>query len=132
MKLNPIISGSSFGFLAVLLGALGAHALKGSLNPDQLNSYLTAVKFQMYHAIVLIVIGFAVKNNKSRSLNTAHWLFALGILLFSGSIYGLTMKNLYDLTFLSWLGPVTPLGGITLMTGWFFLILEGIKIAKAK
>ena len=84
-----IITGALFGMLAIIFGAFGAHALKQILIEDQLKSFETGVKYQMYHAIVLLMLGF----NLEYSTNAMYWCFTVGILLFSFSIYGLVLSD---------------------------------------
>lgn len=110
--------GIVFAALAVILGALGAHALETSLNESQLASFLTGVRYQMYHAIALIVLGvFGMQTQASTKLVGS--LFTLGIIFFSGSIYGLTLLPLINIS-QSWLGPITPIGGLILIAAWTY------------
>ncbi|CAM1348508.1 DUF423 domain-containing protein [Tenacibaculum insulae] len=116
-----LISGALFGGLAVIFGAFGAHALKKILSEDQLKSFETGVKYQMYHAIVLLFVGSSFsKPNQLMSL-----AFILGIILFSFSIYGLILSAAKGKK-MKFLGPITPLGGLLLVAGWIMLLLEFI------
>ena len=103
-----------FGTMGVVLGAFGAHALRSRLSPEQLASWETAVHYQLFHTIVLLALGLYGAAS-GRSLGASPWLFAAGIVLFSGSIYGLVLGSW------RWLGPVTPLGGVALIAGWISL-----------
>ena len=103
-----------FGVVGVALGAFGAHALRARLAPAQLASWETAVHYQLFHSVVLLALGLYGAAS-GRSLGASPWLFAAGMLLFSGSIYGLVLGSG------RWLGPVTPLGGVALMAGWISL-----------
>jgi len=106
------ILGASFAFLAVALGAFGAHGLEGRLSPADLATFETAVRYQMYHALGLLLIGvasWAVPGFRGR---IPGWAFVTGILVFSGSLYVLV------LTGQRWLGAVTPLGGLAFLVGW--------------
>lgn len=114
-----IITGALFGMLSVIFGAFGAHALKKILSVDQLKSFETGVKYQMYHALILVILGF----NFTNSMTSAYWCFTLGILLFSFSIYGLVLSDAKG-TKLKILGPITPLGGLLLVSGWILLIVN--------
>lgn len=117
-----LLSGSIFGALAIVFGAFGAHALKKILDEEQLKSFETGVKYQMYHAIVLLVVGFnmdATANNYSFMI----WSFIIGILLFSFSIYFLVISSAKGKK-LRFLGPVTPLGGLLLIIGWVLLAIN--------
>lgn len=113
-----LIAGAIFGALAIVFGAFGAHALKKVLNEDQLKSFETGVKYQMYHALVLLLIGFNVVN-PSFLLGGS---FILGIILFSFSIYGLVLSDAKGKK-MRFLGPVTPIGGLLLVLGWVLLLL---------
>ena len=118
------IFGSLFGFLAIIFGAFGAHALKKKFTADQLNSFETGVKCQMYHAIILVVLGIVL--GSASALETyAIYCFIIGTFLFSFSIYGLCISAAAGKKW-KFLGPVTPLGGLFLAAGWFMLLLNFI------
>lgn len=120
-----LLFASILGGLAVVFGAFGAHALKKILSDDQLKSFETGVKYQMYHAIVLLIVGFNF-NLETASEKYMVYSFMAGVLLFSFSIYGLVISSAKNKK-LSFLGPVTPLGGLLLIIGWgllFFTILN--------
>ena len=112
-----ITTAALFGMLSVIFGAFGAHALKKILSEEQLKSFETGVKYQMYHALVLLIIGYT-QNEISSGL---YWSFTIGIILFSFSIYGLVISSAKNKK-LRFLGPVTPLGGLLLIIGWGFLL----------
>ena len=128
MKKTLLITGALLGLLAVILGAFGAHGLKESLSPEALNSFETGVRYQMYHAILMLIAGasFPLRENV---LKTLFYLLLSGILLFSGSIYLLTTKPLtgIDITAVAW---VTPIGGALLIAGWAVLLFNFIKFTK--
>ncbi|MFA7273378.1 MAG: DUF423 domain-containing protein [Crocinitomicaceae bacterium] len=110
---------------AIILGAFGAHALKKVLTPESLQSFETGVRYQMYQGLGLLLIGsFADKWNFS--LKWPVRLLIFGTLFFSVSIYGLSMQAPMDIS-LKFLGPITPIGGLLMITGWCLL---GIKIWK--
>ena len=111
-----IITASLFGALAIILGAFGAHALQKTLNENQLKSFETGVKYQMYHAIVLLVLGF-----NTTVTPAIYWCFTLGVLLFSFSIYGLVLSDANGKK-MKFLGPITPIGGLLLTAGWFLIL----------
>jgi uncharacterized membrane protein YgdD (TMEM256/DUF423 family) len=122
MNQIALIFGSIFGFLAIILGAFGAHLLKKKLTSEQLQSFETGVKYQMYHAIVLLILGF----NLDISTTVHSYIigaFIVGTILFSFSIYGLVLSSANDKK-LKFLGPITPLGGLFLVIGWALLIWE--------
>jgi uncharacterized membrane protein YgdD (TMEM256/DUF423 family) len=117
-----IIFGAIFGFLAILLGAFGAHLLQKKLTKEQLQSFETGVKYQMYHAIVLLVLGFQL-NTEVTIDKYVIYSFITGTLLFSFSIYGLVISSANNKK-LKFLGPITPLGGLFLALGWGLLIYK--------
>jgi len=114
-----LLFAATLGCLAIIFGAFGAHALKKILNEDQLKSFETGVKYQMYHALVLLIIGFNFKLETASEKYMAY-SFMLGIPLFSFSIYGLVISSAKNKK-LKFLGPITPLGGLLLIVGWSFL-----------
>jgi len=111
-----LVFAAAFGMLAIILGAFGAHALKKILNNDQLKSFETGVKYQMYHAIVLLILGFQLEFTQPIE-NYIAYSFIGGIILFSFSIYGLVISSAKNKK-LRFLGPITPLGGLLLTIGW--------------
>ncbi|WP_434037678.1 DUF423 domain-containing protein [Formosa sp. 4Alg 33] len=115
-----IATGALFGMLSVIFGAFGAHALKKMLTADQLQSFEVGVKYQMYHAIVLLILGFSKTDTLSSAI---YWCFTIGIILFSFSIYGLVLSDAKGKK-LRVLGPITPIGGLLLVSGWFLLLLH--------
>ena len=110
-----IVLGSLFAFLSVAAGAFGAHALKSILDPGMLIVYETAAKYQMYHALALFVVAWQMTRLPTSSVSLAGWLFCLGIILFSGSLYIVAGTGLKGF------GAVTPLGGVAFLTGWAIL-----------
>ena len=115
-----LVTAAAAGGLAVILGAFGAHALKARLTPDQLLSFETGVRYQMYHAFALFACAWMLERGAAGA-GTAGGLMIAGMLLFSGSIYLLATRELTGLTSYRWLGPVTPLGGLCLIAGWITL-----------
>lgn len=113
------VLGALYGLLAVVFGAFGAHALKKSFTEDQLKSFETGVKYQMYHGILLLVLGFNLGFTTPLESYMAY-CFILGVFLFSFSIYGLCLSASKGKKW-KWLGPVTPLGGLLLVIGWGLL-----------
>lgn len=98
--------------IAVAAGAFGAHGLRARLDPDLLAVFETAARYQMYHALALLAVGWAAARWPGGSAGAAGWLFVAGTVLFSGSLYVLT------LTGVRWLGAITPLGGVAFLAGW--------------
>jgi uncharacterized membrane protein YgdD (TMEM256/DUF423 family) len=122
MNQFTLVFAAIFGMLAIILGAFGAHALKKILNDDQLKSFETGVKYQMYHAIVLLILGFQLEFTQPIE-NYMVYSFIGGILLFSFSIYGLVISSAKNKK-MRFLGPITPMGGLLLTMGWgLFLYL---------
>lgn len=128
MKKKLLITGSILGLLAVILGAFGAHGLKESLTTEALNSFETGVRYQMYHAFLLLLAGASFKLSE-KALKTLFYLVLGGIILFSGSIYLLTTKSVtgIDISAIAW---VTPIGGALLIAGWAMLLFNFIKFTK--
>lgn len=106
------IIGGIAGFLAVALGAFGAHGLQGRLSPAQLETFETAVRYQMYHALALLLVAALAGRGGVQGGGLAGWGFTVGIVLFSGSLY------LMLATGQRWLGAVTPVGGVAFLIGW--------------
>jgi uncharacterized membrane protein YgdD (TMEM256/DUF423 family) len=109
--------GAVSALLAVAAGAFGAHALRARLAPELLAAFETGVRYQMYHALALLLVAVAAARLPVPPIRVAGWLFVAGTVLFSGSLYG------YALTQARWLGPVTPLGGLCFLAGWAALAL---------
>ena len=111
--------GAGSALIAVAAGAFGAHALRSRLEPASLAIFETGARYQMYHAIGLIAVAFALSQwPAARTTVWAGWLFVAGTFLFSGSLY------LLALTGMRWLGAITPLGGLAFMLGWICLALS--------
>lgn len=125
MKQLVLISAGIYGMLSVILGAFGAHAFKNILSPEKLASFDTGVRYQMYHAIVLLAIGFALSFASPLEKWAAICLI-LGVFLFSFSIYFLSFAEHWGVN-LRFLGPVTPLGGFFMIIGWSLLTIYFIK-----
>jgi uncharacterized membrane protein YgdD (TMEM256/DUF423 family) len=115
------VIGAVSACIAVAAGAFGAHALKSRLPADMLAVFEVGARYQMYHALALLACAWAVTKWPGTLVSAAGWLFILGTLLFSGSLYVLS------LTGLRWLGAITPLGGIALLAGWICLAAAAIK-----
>jgi uncharacterized membrane protein YgdD (TMEM256/DUF423 family) len=107
--------GAASGFVAVAAGAFGAHALRARLSPDLLGVFETAARYQMYHALALMAVAWAVARWPGALPQWAGWLFIVGTVLFSGSLYALALSGV------RWLGAITPLGGLAFLAGWICL-----------
>ena len=109
--------GCAFGFLGVALGAFAAHALKARIAPEQLATFEVGVRYQLVHAFALLAVAWAHTRWPGRRVAAAGWLFVIGTLLFSGSLYALSVSGVRGL------GIVTPFGGVALLTGWLCLLM---------
>lgn len=125
MKQIVLVIGSVYGMLAIVLGAFGAHAFKSILSVNKLESFEVGVRYQMYHAIVLLVLGFFLSFDTAIEKWSA-WSMIIGTFLFSVSIYFLAFSEYWNVN-LKFLGPVTPLGGFFMIIGWALLIFYFIK-----
>ena len=123
MTLKIIFLFAAFaGALGVVLGAFGAHALRGSIEPRLMETFQTAVQYQLIHSLALLLLSLTIGwLGQSLSFNISAYAFMAGIILFSGSLYG------FVLTEIRWLGPVTPLGGLCLIIGWLALLVGGFR-----
>ena len=123
MTLKIIFLFAAFaGALGVVLGAFGAHALRGSIEPRLMETFQTAVQYQLIHALALLLVSLTMGwLGQSLSFEISAYAFIAGIILFSGSLFGLV------LTETRWLGPVTPLGGLCLAVGWLALLVGGFR-----
>ncbi|ESU28479.1 hypothetical protein FLJC2902T_18460 [Flavobacterium limnosediminis JC2902] len=124
MKETVLAFGALYAGLAVIFGAFGAHALKKRMSDDLLKSFETGVKYQMYHAIVLLILPQLLTFETALEQSIG-WCFIIGILLFSFSIYGLCLTAMNGNKW-RFLGPVTPLGGLLLVIGWMTLLFSVI------
>lgn len=113
--------GAGFGLLAVVFGAFGAHALRNMLSPQMLETFEVAVRYQMYHSLALIAAAWAATQWDTSLTTTSGWCFIAGILIFSGSLYVLS------LTGIRWLGAITPIGGLAFMAGWACLVIAALR-----
>lgn len=126
MNKRIIIFASVFGILAVILGAFGAHSLKKLISTDELGTWQTAVQYQFYHTFALLFLA-TFSRFKSRAINASSWFFTFGIILFSGSLYILSAKSILNIENVSWIGPITPIGGLLFILGWIGLLVATIK-----
>ena len=113
--------GSGFALIAVITGAFAAHALKTRLSPDMFQIFEVAVRYQMYHALGLIAVAWAASQWSSQLITVSGWLFVAGIVIFSGSLY------ILSLTGIRWLGAITPVGGVAFIIGWGCLLWAAIR-----
>lgn len=119
MEKKILVVAATFGFFAIILGAFGAHALKKVLTLDQLTSFETGVKYQMYHALFLLFVGTtSLLTIKDKEI--IFYFTLIGVLFFSGSIYLLTTSSIISIKS-KFLGPITPIGGLFLIAAWGML-----------
>ncbi len=125
MDKKIISTAALFGMIAIILGAFGAHKLKEVLTLEQLNTFETGVKYQMYHALLLLFVGM----NATLSLKTKNAIYFLtlfGVVFFSGSIYALATNSLTAFDF-RMIGFITPIGGLLLIMAWSVLLVSYLK-----
>ena len=113
--------GATFGLLGVAAGAFGAHALRARLDPRMLEIFETAVRYQMYHALALLAVAWAATRWPLPLVGAAGWLFVAGIVIFSGSLYALSLSGVRAL------GAITPIGGLAFIAGWGCLLWAALK-----
>ncbi len=113
--------GAALAGLSVVAGAFGAHGLRDVLSPDMLANFETAARYQMYHALALVLLGAIADRLPARAVSWIGWLFIAGIILFSGSLY------LMAFTGLRVLGAITPLGGVAFIAGWALLAVAALR-----
>lgn len=115
------------GLTAVVLGAFAAHSLKAALPIDKVNIFNTGVRYHYYHTFALLFTAFAFAYLPANKLRIAAWCFIIGIILFSGSLYLLACRNLLGIASWTFLGPLTPIGGVFFIVGWGSLFLATFK-----
>ena len=123
-----LIGGISFAGLAVIFGAFGAHALKERISQEQLLVFETGVRYQFYHSLALIILFLLGEKLSPSLLQYSGVFFIIGIILFSGSLYLLSTREMSGIeNWKSVLGPVTPLGGLCFIIGWTTLLFAALK-----
>ncbi len=125
-----MIIGTASLLLAVCFGAMGAHALKPILSIEQLKSFETGIRYQFIHGLVILFLPALNQYFSEKDIKQTSLLFTLGIVLFSFSIYLLNLREFLDLFGLKILGPITPLGGLLLITGWLRLFIPLVFDSK--
>lgn len=115
------IFGAVFAGLAVAAGAFGSHGLREILSAERLAVFETAVRYQMYHALALLILGGMLSRDPRPTFRRAAWSFVIGIVLFSGSLY------LVTLTGVRWFGAITPIGGVAFLVGWILVAVGAWK-----
>jgi len=114
--------GALAGFVGVALGAFGAHGLRTKLSGEMLTVFETGVRYQMYHALAILIVALAAARLDGWLIRAAGWLFTAGIVLFSGTLYALALSGV------TVLGAVTPLGGLAFLAGWAALLIASLRL----
>src|SRR5690606_20379935 len=125
MNKRIILTGALFGLIAVIFGAFGAHSLEGKINESSIENWKTAVNYQFYHTFAILYLS-SFSRAKNGLINFSFISFVVGILLFCGSLYLLTTREITGLS-ASFLGPITPIGGLCFILGWIGLFLATIR-----
>ncbi|MGE5943850.1 MAG: DUF423 domain-containing protein [Flavobacteriales bacterium] len=125
MNKNILITAAILGIISIVLGAFGAHALKALISSEMQQTFETGVRYQMYHALFLLFVG-TTSLISEKAKKSIHYLVISGVILFSGSIYGLATNNLTVFDFKS-IGFITPIGGLCFIVSWGILFLNLIK-----
>ena len=113
--------GAVLMFVGVALGAFGAHALRGRLAPDMVQVFETGVRYHFYHSLALFVVGWLAETHSSQWIAGAGIAFTLGVFVFSGSLYVLSLSGV------KWWGAVTPVGGLAFLIGWLLLAIGSFR-----
>ncbi|MDP7518264.1 MAG: DUF423 domain-containing protein [Arenicellales bacterium] len=121
MKLNWFAIGAIAAAIGVMLGAFGAHALKPRVAEDLLSIFEIGVRYHMYHALALLAVAWAAGRWPGNWVNASGWLFVIGILIFSGSLYLMALSGA------RWLGAITPIGGLCFILGWIALAMAALR-----
>ncbi|UKJ06631.1 DUF423 domain-containing protein [Solitalea lacus] len=127
MQKQVLMIAAICGALAVGLGAFGAHGLKPLLNDYQLSIWEKGVQYQFYHTMVMLVLAFYPKISVKSSFLRAVWFFLAGIVLFSGSLYILALKDLIGISNTTFIGIITPFGGISFIIGWMSIFIGAMR-----
>lgn len=126
MNKQIILMASLFGVFAVILGAFGAHGLEGKVDEYHLGTWKTANQYHFYHTLALLFLS-TFSRAKNASIRVSFWAFTVGIILFSGSLYLLSVRDLIGLEGFKFLGPVTPIGGLFFIVGWIGLFIAALR-----
>lgn len=125
MDKKIISTAAILGMIAIIFGAFGAHALKKVLSVEELSTFETGVKYQMYHALFLLFIGLSTLSHKAKK--TIYYLVVFGVIFFSGSIYLLATNELTPFFDFKTIGFITPIGGLLLILAWGILLVNFLK-----
>jgi len=127
MNKRILVTATALGMLSIVLGAFGAHALKELISPDMQQTFETGVRYQMYHALFLLFVG-TTSLISEKAKKSIHYLVITGVVLFSGSIYGLATNNLSTGFDFKSIGFITPIGGLCFIMAWGILFISLIKM----
>ena len=130
MRKSFLVSGIICALLAVAFGAFGAHGLKKWVDVEEIDVFKTGVQYQFYHALALIITSILSQKKPDWKIKWAGNFFIGGIVLFSGSLYSITFCKAMELSVPKWLFPITPLGGVFFICGWFVLLFSVLKSDK--
>ncbi len=122
-----ILLGAIILALAVILGAFGAHSLKSHLTDYQMGIFQTGNRYHFYHGLGILLLSGLTTIISSKQLRTIAYLLAIGVILFSGSLYLLAIREMFDISHWTFLGPLTPIGGVFFVIGWLYLALIAIR-----
>lgn len=125
MNRKILVAGSALGLISIVLGAFASHGLGNLVSEDSIETFQVGVRYQMYHALLLLFIG-SVSNLKTKSKKWIFYFTVIGILLFSGSIYGLATDEMTGFSFKS-VGFITPIGGFLLIVSWTIMLIDFLK-----
>lgn len=127
MRKSFLVTAAFLGALAVALGAFGAHGLTKYVSPQMLNAYMTGVTYQFYHVFALFVVGILYEKIPTTALAWAGRMFVTGVVLFSGSLYVMTLLQVTQVTGLGFIGIITPIGGVFFIAGWLMLLMSIVR-----
>jgi len=131
MSKRILITASLFGATAVVLGAFGAHGLKSLIDQNGIEIWAKGVEYQFYHTFALLFLYLFAAGKKDSYVKMAYTFFTFGILLFSGSLYLLATRSISNISFVNYVGPVTPFGGLLFIGGWISLLMAAFKSNNA-
>jgi len=126
MNRRIILTASFFGAVAVILGAFGAHSLKNVLSADALAIWTKGIEYQFYHTFALLFLS-TFNRFRTKLVDLSYFCFTIGIVFFSGSLYLLATRDISHIGLMNIIGPITPLGGLLLITGWVLLFCAALK-----
>jgi uncharacterized membrane protein YgdD (TMEM256/DUF423 family) len=127
MSKSFLITAAALGAISVMLGAFGAHGLKGRMNAETFEVFETAIRYQFYHVFALLAVGVIAKYAPGGFLAWSGRCFIAGIILFSGSLYLLAYLKMQGIEHMNWIGVFTPIGGLCFISGWILLAIAVIR-----